>query len=94
MVHAMGINGARRRSHDPTAARPEVGLGWPESTHRAASLDCSEGSKERVAGRARLDRVESGGLRRTGATGHRAEPDYNQRYTVGGCSRNCASSQR
>ena len=48
-----------------------------------------EGSKERVAARARLDRVESRGLRRT-----RAEPDYDPRCTVGGWSRNCASSQR
>jgi hypothetical protein len=74
MVHAMDIEGARRRSHEPTAVprRLELGLGWPESTHRwtgrrrAASLDCSEGSKERDAGRARLDRVEGGDLWRTG----------------------------
>ena len=74
MVHAMDINGARRRSHEPTAARqePELGLGWPESTHRwtmttcrAASLNCSEGSKERVS-RVWLERVEGEGSRRTG----------------------------
>ena len=63
-IHAMDIDGALRRSHEPTAVRPELGLGWPESTHRwtgttcrAASLDCSEWSEERDAGRARLDWV-------------------------------------
>ena len=72
-VHVMDIDGARRRSHEPTAGRLVLGLGWLESTHRwtgtpgrAASLDCSGRSKERDAGRARLDRVESGGSRRTG----------------------------
>ena len=46
----MDIAGARRRSHEPTAVRPELGLGRPESTHRwtgttcrATSLDCSDG---------------------------------------------------
>ena len=69
MVHAMDIDGARRRSHEPTVGRPELGLGWPESTHgwtgtraRAAPLDYSEWSEKRGAGRVRLDRVE-GGLR-------------------------------
>ena len=69
----MDIEGARRRSHDPTAVRPELGLGWRESAHcwtgttcRAASLDCSGWSEERDAGRARLDRVEGGDSRRTG----------------------------
>ena len=45
---------------------PDLGLGWPESTHRwtgtpgqAESLDCSGRSKERDAGRARLDRRDS-----------------------------------
>ncbi len=74
MVHAIDTSGARRRSHDPTAARPELGLGWPESTRRwtgtpfrAASLDCSEGSEERGAGRVwRERRVEGEGSRRTG----------------------------
>ena len=28
----MDIEGARRRSHEPTAVRLELGLGWPEST--------------------------------------------------------------
>ena len=71
-VHTMDIEGARRLSHEPTAVRPELGLGWPESAHRwtgttcrAASLDCSEWSEERDAGRARLDRVEGGDSRRT-----------------------------
>ena len=69
----MDIEGARRRSHEPTAVRPELGLGWRESAHcwtgttcRAASLDCSGWSEERDAGRARLDRVEGGDSRRTG----------------------------
>ena len=73
MVHTKDIEGARRRSHEPTAVRPELGLGWPESAHgwtgttcRAASLDCSGWSEERDAGRARLDRVEGGDSRRTG----------------------------
>ncbi len=72
-THAMDIDGARRRSHEPTAVLPELGLGWQESTHcwtgttsRAASLDCSEWSEEKGAGRARLDRVEGGDSRRTG----------------------------
>ena len=67
----MDIEGARRRSHEPTAAWPELGIGWRESAHcwtgttcRAASLDCSGGSGERDAGR--LDRVEGGDSRRTG----------------------------
>ena len=67
----MDIEGAR--SHEPTAVRPELGLGWPESarrwtgtTYRAASLDGSEWSEERDAGRVRLDRVEGGDSRRTG----------------------------
>ncbi len=72
-IHGMDIDGAHRRSHEPTAVRPELGLGWPESTHRwtatpgrAASLDCSGRSEERDAGRARLDRVEGKDSRRTG----------------------------
>ena len=66
-IHAMDIEGASRRSHELTAVRTDLGLGWPESTHRwtgttcrAASLDCSEWSEERDAGRALLDRVEGG----------------------------------
>ena len=73
MDNAMDIEGARRRSHEPTAVRPELGLGWLESAHRwtgttcrAASLGCSGWSEERDAGRARLDRVEGGDSRRTG----------------------------
>jgi hypothetical protein len=73
------IDGARRRSHEPTAVWPKLGLGWPESTHRwtgppgrAASLDCSERSNlkdsERDADRARLDRVEGRDSRRTGSS--------------------------
>ncbi len=69
----MDIEGARRRSHEPTAVRPELGLGWLESalhwtgtTCRASSLDYSGWIEERDAGRARLDRVEGGDLRRTG----------------------------
>jgi hypothetical protein len=50
-----GVAGARTRMAGVFAS-----LGW------AASLDCSEGSKERDAGRARLDRVEGGDPRRTG----------------------------
>jgi hypothetical protein len=79
-IHTMDMDGARRRSHEPTAVRPELGLGWPESTHRwtgtscrAASLDCSEWSEERVAGRARLDWVEGGDSRRTGPTRSRTK---------------------
>ena len=33
-VHVVDIDGARRRSHEPTAGWLELGLGWPESTHR------------------------------------------------------------
>jgi hypothetical protein len=71
----MDIDGARRLSHEPTAVRPELGLGWQESTHRwtgttcrAALLDCSEWSEERGAGRGRLDwaRIEGGDSRLTG----------------------------
>ena len=68
----MDMEGARRRSHAPTAVRPELGLGWPES----ASLDRDKmpGRVTRLlrmewkrdAGRARLDRVEGGDSRRTG----------------------------
>ena len=77
-IHAMDAEGARRWSHEPTAVRPELGLGWPESTHRwtgpqttcrAASLDCAGWSEERGrgdAGRAQLDRVEGRDLWRTG----------------------------
>ena len=73
MIQAMDIDGARRRSHEPTVVRPKLGLGWLESTHRqtgttcrAASLDGSDWSVERDAGRARLDRVDGGDSRRTG----------------------------
>ena len=69
----MDIEGARRRSHEPTAVRPELVLGWLESAHRwtgttcrAASLNCSGWSEERDAGRARLDLVDGGDARRTG----------------------------
>ena len=72
----MDIEGARRRSHEPTVVLPELGLGWPKSTHLwtgttcwAASLDCAGWCEERDAGRARtarLDRVERGDLRQTG----------------------------
>jgi hypothetical protein len=72
----MDIDGALRRSHEPTAVLPELGLGWPESTHRrtgttcrAASLDCSEWGEERGAGWVRLDWVEGGDSRRTGPPG-------------------------
>ena len=34
-VHAMDIDGARRRSHEPTVERAELGLGWPQSLHIA-----------------------------------------------------------
>ncbi len=30
-IHTMDIEGARRRSHEPTAVRPELGLGWTGS---------------------------------------------------------------
>ena len=39
---------------------------WTGTTCRAASLDCSEWSGKRDAGRARLDRVEGGDSQRTG----------------------------
>ena len=69
-VHVVDIDGARRRSHELTAQWLELGLGWQESTPgRATSLDCSGRSKERDAGRARLDRVEQR------LTAERAEPD-------------------
>ena len=65
------IEGARRRSHEPTVVRQELRPGWLESAHRwtgttcrAASLDCSGRSEERDAGR--LDRAEGGDLQRTG----------------------------
>ncbi len=55
MIHAIDIEAARSRNHEPTAVRPELGLVWPESAHgrtaageircRAASLD-SEWSEE------------------------------------------------
>jgi hypothetical protein len=79
----MDIDGARRRSNEPTVGRLELGLGWPESTHgwtgttaRAASLDYSEWSEKRGAGLVRLDRVEGGDSGRTG-------PGDDPRFTVG-----------
>jgi hypothetical protein len=64
----MDIEEVRGRSHEPTAMRPELGLGWPGSilpwtgtTCRAASLDCPEWSKERDACRGA---VRSGRRRR------------------------------
>ena len=52
-IHAMHIEGARRRSHELTAVWQELRLGWPKSTHRwtwtscrEASLDCSGLSEE------------------------------------------------
>jgi hypothetical protein len=56
-VHVVDIDGARRRSHGLTAVWPELGLGWPESTHRwtgspgrAASLDEGERRRPGTAG--------------------------------------------
>ena len=96
-VHAMDIDGARRRSHGPTAVRPELGLGWQESTHRwtgttcpAASLDCSEWSEERGAGRARLDWVEGGDSRRTGPSRTKIQ---DVRLEVGHAVTVCANRQ-
>ena len=68
----MDIEGARRRSHEPTAVRLELGLGWPEST--SLDRDKMPGRVTRLlrmewkrdTGRARLDRVEGGDSRRTG----------------------------
>jgi hypothetical protein len=72
MAHAMDISGARRRNHEPTLVRPKLGLGGLESTPRltgttcrAASLDGSDWSVERDAGRARLDRRRTGPGRTT-----------------------------
>ncbi len=69
----MDIEKARRRSHERTAVRPELGLGWSGSTlrwtGRAASLDCPAG-EWRYAGRGA---VKSGRRRRL--TADRAEPD-------------------
>jgi hypothetical protein len=67
-VHVMDINGARRRSHELTAARPELGLGWQESTHRWTGTPC----------RVRVARLLTRGVRREsppgrGWTGLRAE---------------------
>ena len=59
----MDIEGARRRrSHEPTAVRLELGLGWPEST----SLD-----RDKMPGRVtRLLRMEwEEGLALTGGGG-------------------------
>ncbi len=72
MIHAMDIEGARRRSHEPTAVRLELGLGWPEST--SLDRDNMPGCVTRIlrmewkrdTGRAQLDRVEGGDSRRTG----------------------------
>ncbi len=59
----MDIEGARRRSHEPTAVRPELGLVWPEST----SLD-----RDNMPGCVtRLLRMEW--KRDTGWTGSKAE---------------------
>ena len=48
-TRATDSEGARSRSHEPAAVRPNLGLGWTESAHRwtgttcrAAPLDCSE----------------------------------------------------
>ena len=57
----MDMEGARRRSHEPTAVRPELGLGWPEST----SLD-----RDKMPGRiTRLLRMEWEEGRWPGAVG-------------------------
>ena len=74
-IHAMDIEGGgRRRSREPTAVRPALGLGWPESAW--LDRDKMPGRVTRIlrmewkrdAGRARLpvDRVEGGDSRRTG----------------------------
>ena len=79
-IHAMDIDGARRRSHEPTAVRPELRLGWPESRHRwtgspgrAASLDEGERRRPGTAGPGRGQRLME----------DRAEPDYDPRCAVG-----------
>ena len=90
----MDMEGARRRSHEPTAVRPELGLGWPESTW----LD-----RDNVPGRVtRLLRMEWEEGRWPGAVGpgrrrrlaaDRAEPAHDPRCTVGGWSRLSAYRQ-
>ena len=37
-IHAMDIEGARRRSHEPTAVLQELGLRWLESTIRYSPI--------------------------------------------------------
>ena len=76
----MDIEVARRWCHEPTAVRPEFGLGWPGSTLRwtgtpcrAASLDCPDGARREVPAGARLDRAEGGGSRWTGPTQSRSQ---------------------
>ena len=97
-IHAMDIDGARRRSHEPTAVRPELrdldgrslhidGLGQPAGRRQ---LDCSEGSKERGAGRARLDWVEGGDSRRTGPSRTKIQDG---RLEVGHAVTVCANRQ-
>jgi hypothetical protein len=68
----MDIEGARRRSHEPTAVLLELGLRWPEST--SLDWDNMPGCVTRIlrmewkrdTGRARLDRVEGGDSQQTG----------------------------
>ncbi len=62
----MDIEGARRRSHEPTAVWLELGLGWPETT--SLDWDKMQGCITRLlrmewkrnTGRAQLDLVEGG----------------------------------
>ena len=85
----MDIEVARRRCHEPTAMRPELGLGWPGSslrwtgtTCRAASLDCPDGATrepQRGAGRGAV-----GSGRRRRITVDLADPEPEPRCTVGG----------
>ena len=63
----MDIKEARRRSHEPIAMQPELGLGWPGSTLRWTGTTCRaaspDGARREVPAGARLDRVEGGGSR-------------------------------
>ena len=79
----MDMEGARRRSHEPTAVLQELGLGWPESTW----LD-----RDKMPGRVtRLLRMEWGEGHWPGAVGpgrrrrlavDRAEPGHESQATI------------
>ena len=77
----MDIEGAHRRSKEPTAVRPELGLGWQESAHHCTGKPAGPRHSTAPDGARRGMRARRGctGLKavlRRRLAADRAEPDH------------------